>query len=105
MSGSMNAVSTSFASRSRRADDTFFLTGDRLARAQQVLRVAEHQVRLAQYDAGPDLQDALVNIEGSISGHLVRIRDAIADGQSDAEDSSARDAEQRAWFTSYRSAD
>jgi len=64
--------------------DTVTLLGDPLARAIAALRVARHQVRLAQGDTeSPRLEDVLADIEDDIGAHLKQIEDAVEDDADD----------------------
>lgn len=64
--------------------DTVTLLGDPLARAIAALRVARHQVRLAQGDTqSPRLEDVLADIEDDIGAHLKGIEDALEDDADD----------------------
>ena len=46
--------------------DTFTLSGDYENRVLEALRVTQHQVRLAQAQAAPRMQDALVGLEDAL---------------------------------------
>ena len=49
---------------------TFTLTGDYENRVLEALKVAQHQVRLAQGGAAPRMQDALVGLEDALSDQI-----------------------------------
>jgi hypothetical protein len=50
--------------------DTFTLSGDDEHRVLEVLKVAKHQVRVAQGGAAPRMQDALVGLENALSDQI-----------------------------------
>jgi hypothetical protein len=49
---------------------TFTLSGDYEHRVLEALKVAQHQVRLAQGGAAPRMQDALVGLEDALSDQI-----------------------------------
>jgi hypothetical protein len=53
---------------------TFTLTGDYENRVLEALKVAQHQVRLAQGGAAPRMQDALVALEDALSDQILGLR-------------------------------
>ena len=60
------------------------LSADHENRVLKVLRVAKHQVPLAQTRVGPRRRDALVGIEDALSDQIAWLENA-ADGESEAE--------------------
>ena len=67
--------------------DTFFLSGERLDRLRQALKVAGHQARVAQHGGyGRHVEDALAEIEEAITDHLARIENALEDDKAEAEE-------------------
>jgi hypothetical protein len=82
--------------------DTFFLSGERLDRLRQALKVAGHQSRVAQHGSyGRHVEDALVEIEEAISDHLARIENALAEDKAEAEYSDEAERARRAYFPHY----
>ena len=82
--------------------DTFFLSGERLDRLCQALKVAAHQARVAQHGGyGRHVEDALVEIEKAISDHLARIESALEDDKAEAEYSGDAERTRRAYFPHY----
>ena len=82
--------------------DTFILTGERLDRLRQALKVAGHQARVAQHgDCGRHVEDALAEIEETISDHLARIENALEDDKAETEESGAAERARRAYFSHY----
>jgi hypothetical protein len=68
--------------------DTVTLLGNPLERAVAALRVARHQVRLAQGDTkSARLEGVLEDIEDDLGAHLKRIDDALEDDADDFADS------------------
>ena len=64
----------------------FTLKGDSLERAKAALRVARHQVRLANAETSSwRLETALADIEDALGAHLSMIADAIDDDAADLE--------------------
>jgi hypothetical protein len=78
--------------------DTFTLTGDYGNRVLEALRVAQHQVRLAQPQAAPRMQDALVGLDDALSDQITWLENAAADDRADAEESGEAERERQAWF-------
>ena len=74
--------------------DTFTLTGDYENRA---LKVARHQVRLAQATARPRMEDALVGLEDALSDQIAWLKNAAEDDKADAEESGEAERERQAW--------
>jgi hypothetical protein len=66
--------------------DTFTLSGDYEHRVLEVLRVAQHQVRLAQAGAAPRMQAALIGLEDALSDQIAWLENAAADDEADAEE-------------------
>jgi hypothetical protein len=64
---------------------TFTLSGDYEHRVPEVLRIAKHQVRLAQPGAAPRTQDALVALEDALSDQIAWLEDAAQDDKADAD--------------------
>ena len=82
--------------------DTFSLSGERLDRLRQALKVAGHQARVAQTGGyGRHVEDALAEIEEAITDHLARIENAVDDDQAEAEESGEAERERRAYFSRY----
>ncbi len=82
--------------------DTFSLSGECLDQLRQALKVAGHQARVAQQgDWGRHVEDALAEIEESISDHLARIENALEDDKAEAEESGAAERARRAYFSHY----
>src|SRR6185437_2544774 len=76
---------------------TFTLSGDYEHRVVEVLKVAQHQVRLAQSGAAPRMQDALVGLEDAISDQIAWLKNAAEDDKADAEESGAAERERQSW--------
>ena len=74
---------------------TFILSGDHENRVLEALRVAQHQVRLAQSGAAPRMQEALVSLEDALSDQLAWLENAAQDDKADADFQAA--LEQAAW--------
>ena len=82
--------------------DTFSLSGERLDRLRQALKVVGHQARVAQHGSyGRHVEDALVEIEEAISDHLARIENAVDDDQAEAEEAGEAERERRAYYSRY----
>ena len=77
---------------------TFTLSGDYEHRVLEVLKVAKHQVRLAQGDAAPRMQDALVGLEDALSDQISWLENAAEDDKADAEDFGEAEPERRAYY-------
>jgi hypothetical protein len=77
--------------------DTFTLSGDSENRVAQLLRLVQHQARIAQSTAAPRMQDALAELEDAISDHLAALATAENDDKADAEASGEADRERQAW--------
>jgi hypothetical protein len=78
--------------------DTFTLSGDYEHRVLEVLKVAKHQARLAQGDAAPRMQDALVGLENALSDQIAWLENAAEDDEADAEDSGGAEPERCAYY-------
>ena len=82
--------------------DTFFLSGERLERLRQALKVAGHQARVAQHGGyGRHVEDALAEIEEAIIDHLARIENALEDDKAEAEESGEAERARRTYFSRY----
>ena len=82
--------------------DTFTLSGERLERLRQVLKVAVHQAHAAQSSGyGRHVEDVLAEIEETIGDHLVRIEHALDDDKAEAEDSGEAERIRRTYFSRY----
>jgi hypothetical protein len=82
--------------------DTFTLTGERLDRLRQALKIVRQQAHLAQSSGyGRHVEDALAGIEESISDHLAWINNALDDDKAEAEESGAAERSRRSWFPRY----
>ena len=66
--------------------DTFTLSGDFENRVLEALKVAQHQVRLAQPQAAPRMQDALTGLEDALSDQIAWLENAAEDDKADAEE-------------------
>jgi hypothetical protein len=77
--------------------DTFILTGDYENRVLEALKVAQHQVRLAQATARPRMEDALVGLEDALSDQIAWLENAAEDDRADAEESGEAERERQAW--------
>ena len=77
--------------------DTFTLSGDNVNRITQLLRLAQRHTRLDQVIVGPHLQDALSDLEDTLSDQIAALDKAAQDDLADAEESGAAERERRAW--------
>ena len=77
--------------------DTFTLTGDYEHRVLEALKVAQHQVRLAQATARLRMEDALVGLEDALSDQIAWLENAAEDDKADAEASGEAERERQAW--------
>ena len=77
--------------------DTFTLSGDYGSRVLEALRVAQHQVRLAQAQAAPRMQDALVGLEDALTDQIAWLENAAEDDKADAEASGEAERERQSW--------
>jgi hypothetical protein len=77
--------------------DTFTLSGDYENRVLEALKVAQHQVRLAQPRATPRMQDALTGLDDTLSDQIAWLENAAEDDKADAEESGEAERERQAW--------
>jgi hypothetical protein len=77
---------------------TFTLSGDQDQRALDVLRVAQHQVRLAQAGAAPRMQVALIGLEDALSDQIAWLENAAEDDKANAEESGEAERERHAYY-------
>jgi hypothetical protein len=77
--------------------DTFTLTGAYENRVLEALRVAQHQVRLAQAQAAPRTLSALVGLEDALSDQIAWLENAAEDDKADAEESGDAERERQTW--------
>ena len=77
--------------------ETFTLTGDYEDRVAELLRIVQHQARLAQSVAAPHMQDALSDLEDEISDRIATLERAAEDDKADVEASGAAARERQAW--------
>jgi hypothetical protein len=75
--------------------DTLTLAGDPESRVAQLLRLAQHQARVAQTVAAPRMQDALADLEDALSDQLALLDAAADDDKADAEESGEAERERR----------
>jgi hypothetical protein len=78
--------------------DTFTLAGDYEQRLVQVLEIARHLARVAQGPADRHMQDALAQLEDTLTDHLAAIETAADDDMANAEDSGEAERERRAYY-------
>jgi hypothetical protein len=78
--------------------DTFTLSGDPESRVAQLLRLAQHQARVAQSAAAPRTQDALSYLEDAITDQIVLLENAAEDDRADSEESGAVEHERRSYY-------
>ena len=76
---------------------TFTLSGDHDQRVLEVLRVAQHQVRLAQGGAASRMHDALVGLEDALSDQIAWLENAAEDDKAHAEEAAEAERERRAY--------
>ena len=55
------------------------------------------KLRLAQPEAAPRMQDALVGLDDALSDQIAWLENAAADDRADAEDSGEAERERQAW--------
>jgi hypothetical protein len=85
-----------------RSQPLFPLSGERLDRLRQALKVVGHQARVAQTGGyGRHVEDALTEIEEAITDHLARIENARDDDKAEAEESGEAERERRAHYSRY----
>ena len=77
--------------------DTFTLSGDPESRVAQLLQLARHQARVAQASAAPRAQDALADLEDTLSDQLAALANAADDDRADAEASGDAERERRSY--------
>jgi hypothetical protein len=82
----------------RMTEDTFTLTGDYENRVLEALKVAQHQVRLAQAGAAPRMQDALVGLDDALSDQIAWLENAAEDDKADAEERGEAERERQSWW-------
>jgi hypothetical protein len=78
--------------------ETFTLSGDYENRVLEALKVAQHQVRLAQTQAAPRMQAALVGLDDALSDQIAWLENAAEDDKAEAEESGEAEREREAWF-------
>jgi hypothetical protein len=78
--------------------DTFSLSGDPESRVAQLLQLAQHQARVAQVSAAPRMQDALANLEDTLSHQLGLLDNAADDDKADAEEVGVVERERRSYY-------
>jgi hypothetical protein len=77
--------------------DTFTLSGDNISRITQLLRLAQRHARLDLVMIGPHLQNALTDLEDTLSDQIAALDNAAQDDLADAEELGAAERERRAW--------
>ena len=77
--------------------DTFTLSGDHESRVAQLLRIVQHQARVAQVAAAPRMQDALADLENTLADQLAVLAYAAEYDKADAEASGEAERERRSW--------
>ena len=78
-------------------EDTRTLTGSCETRIAQLLRAARHQVRLAQAGARPRMQDALTELEDTLSDQLGALERAEDADMADAEETGEAERVRQSW--------
>jgi hypothetical protein len=78
-------------------EDSMALPANLDDRVVQLLQMARHYARIAQLDAGPRKQDALTELEDTLTDQLAALENAEEDDKSDAEESGEAERERRAW--------
>jgi hypothetical protein len=84
--------------------DTFTLSGDNICRITQLLRLAQRHARLDQVMVGPHLQNALTDLEDTLSDQIAALDNAAQDDLADAEESGAAERERQASYSRYQAA-
>lgn len=79
------------------ASDTITLAGDYESRIAELLRITQHQARLAQGNAGPRMQDALADLQDALSDQIAALDNAAEDDKVDAEACGDAERERQAW--------
>ena len=77
--------------------DTFTLTGAYESRVLEALRVARHQVCLAQAQTAPRMFSALVGLEYALSDQIAWLENAAEDDEADAAESGEAERERQTW--------
>jgi hypothetical protein len=77
--------------------DKFTLSGDYENRVLEALKVAQHQVRLAQPEAAARMQAALTGLDDALSDQIAWLENAAEDDKADAEESGEAERERQAW--------
>ena len=77
---------------------TFTLSGDYEHRVLEALRIAQHQVRLAQGDAAPRMQNASVGLEDALSDQIAWLENAAEDDKANAEECGEAERERHAYY-------
>jgi hypothetical protein len=77
--------------------DTFTLSGDYENRVLEALRVAQHQVRLAQAQAARRMEDALIGLEDALSDQIAWLENAAEEDKADAEEAGEAERERQSW--------
>ena len=85
--------------------NTFTLIGDPVTRAIDALKVAKHQVRLAQHATNSArVEDALSDVEDDLAADLGRILNAVEGDVAEAEYNGEAEARRQTWTSGYRAA-
>jgi hypothetical protein len=84
--------------------DTFTLVGDNRSRITQLLRLAQRHAQIGQAIVGPRLQDALTDLEDTLTDQIGALDNAVQDDLVDAEASGAAERERRASYSRYQAA-
>jgi hypothetical protein len=77
--------------------DMFTLSGDPENSLAQLLRLAQHQARVAKASAAPRMQDALAYLEDALSDQLALLENARDDDLANAEMSGEVERERRSY--------
>lgn len=84
--------------------DTFTLVGDNRSRITQLLRLAQRHAQIGQAIVGPRLQDALTDLEDTLTDEIAALDNAVQDDLADAEESGAAERERRTSYSRYQAA-
>ena len=84
--------------------DTFTLVGDNKSRITQLLRLAQRHAQIDQAIVGPRLQDALTELEDTLTDQIAALDNAVQDDLADAEELGAAERERRASYSRYQAA-
>jgi hypothetical protein len=84
--------------------NAFTLSGDNISRINQLLRLAQRHAQLDQVMVGPHLQNALTDLEDTLSDQIAALDNAAQDDLADAEESGAAERERRASYSRYQAA-